>query len=168
MVKKSILSSLLIVLTFFVMVGCSGNNKEQEDKKVVEDFLREYYSQLVFTPDEWVKVKTSVEQMTSDSDFKNIEFVSEFDDLLTETCLVRMGKNRLIPNFAMENPEIKMAEIDDIEYLILEEGKYKISYTLKLEEKNEEKKIANNIEVSVISINEKRLIDTIFGDFLWE
>ncbi len=166
MVKIKFFICLLILA--LIMVGCSSDSNMNESVEVIDDFLNEYYNQLNFSQEIWENIRASIEGVVSENTNEPIEYVNEFRKYLTEDCFDRMVNNRLIPNFNMEAYGAESVKINNLEIIKEEEGKYKVTYILKIKKANEENSFANNHEIRLLIADDKPLIDLISGDFVWE
>lgn len=165
MVKRIFYICLLILA--LIMVGCSSDSNMNESVEVIDDFLNEYYNQLTFSQEIWENISANIDGVISENNAP-IEYVNEFRKYLTEDCFDRMVSNRLIPNFNMEAYGAESVEINNLELIKEDEGKYKVTYILKIKKANEENSFANNHEIRLLVADDKPLIDLISGDFVWE
>ena len=166
MVKRIFYFCLLILA--LIMVGCSSDSNTNKNNEVINSFLNKYYNQLTFSQEIWENITADIDGVISENNNAPIEYVNKFRKYLTEDCFERMVSNRLIPNLNMEAYGAESVEINNLELTKEEEGKYKVTYILKIKKENEENSFANNHEIRLLIADDKALIDSISGDFVWE
>lgn len=176
---KKTLIILTIIILLLSLIGCKQKVNNQE---LIESFLNYYYSQLVFTDDEWNKIMLEFynskghelkveeyyikEEKDGKEEKETISFLNEFNKYLTQECLDKLMRNRYIPNFNMIDSEVDSFEINNLEIEDIDDQNYKIKFELRLLKKDKIEIENKEIEIKIIEddINNKVLIENLRGE----
>ncbi len=165
-----------IILTITILLlSLTGCKQEDNNEQLVGSFLNNYYSQYIFTENEWDKImlelrnKESVIELDGNyiekEDNDTFSFLDEFNKYLTQECLNTLMANRYIPNFNMMNSEVDSFEISNLEIKDMGDENYKVKYELKLLKKEKIEIENKEIEMKIIEdkTNNKKLIEHLKG-----